>query len=678
MHKTIYIEAEDEITGIIDRIRSEGATEIFLVVPKNAMLVQGMLNLKILKKEAAKLGKNVMLVTNDKFAKKVIERAGLETADRPEENELGQSPANMDSGIISPVRETAIQKQASEESIRELGKAAAKEKDVSQIGSSSFFDGGASKDSQSIGLDQKKESESEKLRNELYVKKFQQQGGRKIDVNNSYPLGKAPIPSERPGIHPSGGGFAARRDNMPVFNPENQAPRKLNISDADEKRQSLFGASRESENPVKISQGIDLQHGWNNQKAENFFSHNFEPQPKEKNEIKEKTSKGGIFKVLAVLAVVFLFFSSLAVYGWWNFPKADITLFPVRQPENIDLEIVASVETENPDFEKLTIPATLQEVEIEKTIPYETTEEKFVSDDGKAKGKVVISNKYSSSPQPLVATTRVLSKEGKLFRITQGVTVPGMKGDAPGEVEVPVIADKPGQEFNIDPSTFTIEGFKGSPKYEKFEVVSKSPTSGGSDESGNKKAKVVSATDIENARQKTLEQLDKDLEKLILEKVGSRGKVMPDTARKEIISNSSSLSEGDVSDDFNYTIKEKIRVLVFSDEDASQLLMKALEKKLPSGYNIEDISKVNYNKAIPDYDNNKLNMKISAVGTLSARIDIENLKKGVAGKNENGIKQFLENYSELEKAQIGISPAWLGSLPVAERKIEIQIGDDGD
>lgn len=676
MHKTIYIDVVDEITGIIDRIRSEGATDIFLVVPKNAMLVQGMLNLKLLKKEASRLGKNVMLVTNDKFVKKVIERSGLETVDRPVENDHQQTASGLGSSILNHNKIETLEQKATEESIHELEKTGFGEKKSSQIGSPSFFDSSSSVAGKEKFFPSSKDSESEKLRKELYMKKARQQDlNRAGFVEPGRQFGNKAVSSFDAGqqAYANKGPAADRNHYVPAYEQNSRESRRLDVSDAGENNHTLFGPGRETENPVKISQGIDLRHGWNNRKAEDFFANEFQHPAVKKREDEEEKSRGGIFKTLAVLATVILFLAVLAAYVWWNYPNAEISLSAERQLENINLDIVASADTEYPDFENMAIPAILQEVEIEKTIRQETTEEKFVSDDGKAKGKVVISNKYSSSPQPLVATTRVLSKEGKLFRLVQGATVPGMNGEEPGQIEVSVIADKPGKDFNIESSSFTIEGFKGSPKYEKFEVVSKNPMSGGSDESGNKKAKVVTASDLESARQKALEELDKDMEKLILEKVGQESKVLADIAKKEIISNSSSLSDGDTGDSLDYSIKEKIQVLVFDEEDVRQLLVRELEKKLPGGYNIKDVSRIDYAKAVPDYDKKKLNLKASAVGTLVAKLDVENIKKGIAGKNENGIKQFLENYSELEKAQIKITPAWLGSLSVSQRKIEIQI-----
>lgn len=72
--------------------------------------------------------------------------------------------------------------------------------------------------------------------------------------------------------------------------------------------------------------------------------------------------------------------------------------------------------------------------------------------DAIAEGVVVITN-TTTSDQPLVATTRLLSKEGVLFRLREPVVVP-----SGGEVEARVYADVAGAAGNAEPTTFTIPG----------------------------------------------------------------------------------------------------------------------------------------------------------------------------------------------------------------------------
>ena len=102
----------------------------------------------------------------------------------------------------------------------------------------------------------------------------------------------------------------------------------------------------------------------------------------------------------------------------------------------------------------------------------------------KASGTVTIFNAYSSEKQALVANTRLLAPDGKIFRLVSAISVPGAKISqgqiTPSSISVKVIADKAGEEYNIKPvSRFTIPGFQGSSKYESFYAESKEAMSGG-------------------------------------------------------------------------------------------------------------------------------------------------------------------------------------------------------
>ena len=81
----------------------------------------------------------------------------------------------------------------------------------------------------------------------------------------------------------------------------------------------------------------------------------------------------------------------------------------------------------------------------------------------KATGQVVIYNNYSTVSQKLIATTRLESKAGKIYRLVETITVPGQKTVAgkvtPGAVETKIIADVAGGGYNNPLTDFTLPGF---------------------------------------------------------------------------------------------------------------------------------------------------------------------------------------------------------------------------
>jgi hypothetical protein len=82
--KTIYLEADEEVTSVIDKIRKTEFTDVVLVVPKGASLSQSVVNLKLIKKKASELSKNVSIITQDKVALNLAEKVGLLAASSAE------------------------------------------------------------------------------------------------------------------------------------------------------------------------------------------------------------------------------------------------------------------------------------------------------------------------------------------------------------------------------------------------------------------------------------------------------------------------------------------------------------------------------------------------------------------------------------------------------------------
>lgn len=62
---TIYIDVDDEITAIIDKVQDSSAKIVALVLPKRAAALQSIVNMKLLKRSADDAGKHVVLITSE-------------------------------------------------------------------------------------------------------------------------------------------------------------------------------------------------------------------------------------------------------------------------------------------------------------------------------------------------------------------------------------------------------------------------------------------------------------------------------------------------------------------------------------------------------------------------------------------------------------------------------------
>ena len=317
------------------------------------------------------------------------------------------------------------------------------------------------------------------------------------------------------------------------------------------------------------------------------------------------------------------------------------------------------------------IPAALEQIVKEETEEFEATGKK--SGGGKASGSVVIYNEYSSASQPLVKTTRLETKDGKIFRITKSVVVPGMarvEGKSePGAVEVEVIADKPGEEYNIKPAEFTIPGFKGNPKYNKFYAKSTKAMKGGA--SGD--ISIVTSRDIIEAKEKLIKKAEKNAVKALVDSIPDDRKIFEDAVVTKVESAVSSVKVGAESEKFAYTVKVKAKALSFFESDVKDLVKKDLEKR---GINVDLISLANpVNYILVDSDNDRGFLKFDAKAEveISSDVDLENFKKGILGKKADEVEDYAKSYSSIQKVDVNFWPFFINKVPFLESRVKVEV-----
>lgn len=77
MQNFIYLEPDEEITSVVDKLGEAKEKSLGLVIPKGAAILQSVVNLKLLKKEAEKSGKEIAIITADKIGRNIAAQVGL-------------------------------------------------------------------------------------------------------------------------------------------------------------------------------------------------------------------------------------------------------------------------------------------------------------------------------------------------------------------------------------------------------------------------------------------------------------------------------------------------------------------------------------------------------------------------------------------------------------------------
>jgi hypothetical protein len=95
---TIYIDIDDEITTIIDKLQNSSNKVVALVLPKRASALQSVVNMKLLKRAAEQAKKNLVLVTTEPSLMPLAAVVGLHVAKTPNSRpEIPAKPAGAGS-----------------------------------------------------------------------------------------------------------------------------------------------------------------------------------------------------------------------------------------------------------------------------------------------------------------------------------------------------------------------------------------------------------------------------------------------------------------------------------------------------------------------------------------------------------------------------------------------------
>lgn len=87
--KILYVEIDDEVTSIYDKLVKQRIKNIYLVIPHRAVIFHSAINLKILKRKAEDLGKKLFIITNDPNGFNLAKRVGFDVSEKLE----GGNPA---------------------------------------------------------------------------------------------------------------------------------------------------------------------------------------------------------------------------------------------------------------------------------------------------------------------------------------------------------------------------------------------------------------------------------------------------------------------------------------------------------------------------------------------------------------------------------------------------------
>ena len=380
----------------------------------------------------------------------------------------------------------------------------------------------------------------------------------------------------------------------------------------------------------------------------------------------KKTKPEDIKKFIFIfLGVAFLFF---VVIIFTSMSEARIRIFPYKEDFSINIPVTISDKITNIDEVYGIIPG--ESIKIEKVVSktFISSGEKDVFQ--KAKGKIIIYNNFNTSSQALVATTRFQTPEGMVFRIIKIIVVPGATkvGDKlePGEIEVEVIADRAGEQYNIEPSEFKIPGFLGTLKYQGFYAKSFEKFSGGF----IGKTDVVIKEDIEKAGSLVKDEAVNEIRKEVA--LLSNFKILDEILNIELELTPDSNKTGDLEKEFKVGYRAELKTIAFREGDVAKFISEYI-KNSQSLQVREKGLRIDYRETKFDKENNELSLKLESSGQTTKNIDIEKIISEIVGRKNHEAEIYLSDLKEIESADIYLSPFWVRSIPKNRERVKIQV-----
>ncbi|MBN2015426.1 hypothetical protein JW766_01200 [Candidatus Dojkabacteria bacterium] len=623
MSEKIFVDLDEEIIFIAEKIKNVEGGKVILIVPDRAALLGSVVSLKLLSSEIAKSGKLAILVTKDEVGLKLAKNAKLVAVEQVSEinkekweqasrfkEEFVEGRENVKRELISE-REEKKEPLESEDtsSTKEVAtesKIAPKKVD---LGGFEMVAGGdiaqfeTDEETEALGQSETAGDVDEEKRTLSWSEKKERAGLVGKDLSTYSYMSRAPKKKKE-----------VREDK-----------RGFSLSE------SFTGA-------------ID--------NVKKFF-----------------TSGGNKPKIFIGVGVVLLLFFILS---YFVFPRGRVIIKVESKDIELEEQVVADTAVTTLDIEALTIPAKMIESSKDRSESADATGEKETGE--KASGQVTLFNMTESDVRVVAGTTLESVESGLKYKTAGEVVVPAKKPDddpeSPGligNIDVGVVADSFGEEYNVSgKKEFRVQGYDVENLYGKnFNNITGGTTV---------KKKVVSQQDYDTLKDSLVKQLEEDLLESLKQEAGTSRELLEDTIAYEVVNEDASPGVDAEADTFNLSITVKATALSFLKEDVDNLAQVLVEQNNEQEVEVEEFE---YKSQVLRTEGNQIYITLSITGVVTPSVNEDDVKVNIKGKNRGSAEEYLNGVNEIKSYEIELSPTWLPSFlkhfPSSVNRIEVVV-----
>lgn len=376
--------------------------------------------------------------------------------------------------------------------------------------------------------------------------------------------------------------------------------------------------------------------------------------------------------VFVIVGGFLLILGGILISLYWYLPKAEVVL--VIQPKTLEKTFVLKIDPnlDLVDKESLTLPGkeVVSTLEGEKRVS--TTGTKTVGQP--AKGEVDIFNR-TITPKTLSAGTVITGPDALEFTLDEEVFVASESAGPdytkiPGKGTVEVTAVEIGTEGNLAAGTeFTVGN------YARTDMVAKnnSAFSGGT----SREVQVVSESDREGLLEDIKGGLEDQAFQELSAKLSGGEKLIEDSLATAVVSQQFSDDIGEETTELGLNLELKFTALSYSEDELRGLVEEKIQDSIPAGY-IYSAEESELDFSLKEGEEDEVTtFDVRLEAKLVPQLDLEQIKKNLAGKYPVVAKTYLGNLPNVDSFEIKLRPRWLPArlltIPRLIKNIKIEV-----
>ena len=379
---------------------------------------------------------------------------------------------------------------------------------------------------------------------------------------------------------------------------------------------------------------------------------------------------------LKSLVFCFVLLILVITSGLFLFSKVEVQIWPETEILILEENLVIDLNVEIPVFDEKVIPGRV--FSNEKSASQEFLASGKILKEEKATGVIRVYNNYHLT-QILVVNTRFQpplesfqpSLDGEKgetpwFRTLNRIVIPSKSYK-----EVRVIADSPGEKYNIKPAKFSIPGLRGLSQYTLVYGESFEEFKGGFRDEVSQ----ISQEDIDGAEIALTEELKEQSREFFKTTVPKDFVLSDETISQEIIEAGSSLEAGTEAESFMFQVKIKSEGVGFKRSDLENFANSRINLNMPEGAILQEESlEINHFLLEQKIDEEgKIVLSLEIKAKVYSDIDLDELKKALLGKSLKEARIFLENLPGVTKVELKSWPFLKSKIPEDMEEIEVRL-----